>query len=155
LSTLYLILSSCLQFKAAPMHFTTIFQFETDSPCGTKKLNARPGGPMNQRRSDRVSLQIRLIVETELQGGTLARMEAFTLVVNAHGGLLELSLKLAKGQKLFLANPVSGARESCRVVSTRRANDGQFEVAFEFENPTPQFWPINFPPADWELVRSS
>jgi hypothetical protein len=127
-------------------------QGQIRSPSGYQKLKARPV-PMNQRRSDRVSLQIRLIAETEIPGGTLARMEAFTLVVNAHGGLLELSLKLTKGQRLFLANPVSAAKEPCRVVSCTRARDGLFEVAFEFENPTPHFWPVSFPPADWELVR--
>jgi hypothetical protein len=110
---------------------------------------------MNQRRSDRVSLQIRLFLETELQAGTLTRMEAFTLVVNAHGGLLEVGVKLAQGQKMYLSHPVTAAKQPCRVISVKRAQDGVFEVAFEFENPTPHFWPISFPPADWELIRSS
>jgi len=27
---------------------------------------------------------------------------------------------------------------------------GYTAVAFEFNEPTPKFWPVEFPPADWE-----
>jgi hypothetical protein len=66
---------------------------------------------MNRRRSERVLLQVRLVVETELDPGKLARVDAFTLVVNAHGGLLEINLRLRKGQKLLLSNPAFGFEE--------------------------------------------
>jgi hypothetical protein len=29
-----------------------------------------------------------------------------------------------------------------------------FAVAFEFDRPSPKFWPVTFPPADWELPKS-
>jgi hypothetical protein len=109
---------------------------------------------MTRRRSERVLLQIRVIVETTTDEGRWVRLDAFTLVVNAHGGLLELALKLAKGQKMVLMNPVLGVQEPCRVVDTRRSQDAHFTVAFEFDSPAPQFWPISFPPANWSLAQT-
>jgi hypothetical protein len=109
---------------------------------------------MNRRRSQRLLLQIRVVVETEIEEGKLVRLDAFTLVVNAHGGLLEMSMKVFKGQKLLLTNPAVGVQQACRVVGVRSSHDGFFNAAFEFDNPTPQFWPIAFPPADWGLVRT-
>jgi hypothetical protein len=107
---------------------------------------------MIPRRSERVRLQIPVIVETEVERGKLVRLDAFTLVVNAHGGLLEMSLKAAQGQKLLLANPAGGVKQPCSVVGARSSQDGLFAVAFEFDSPAPQFWPIAFPPAGWGLI---
>lgn len=109
---------------------------------------------MNRRRSERVLLQVRLVVETELDPGKLARVVAFTLVVNAHGGLLEINLRLRKGQKLLLSNPAFGVEERGTVVAVRSVHEASFAVAFEFDNPAPQFWPISFAPKDWGLVEA-
>ena len=95
-------------------------------------------------------LQIRLLLETRLDDGKFVTMDAFTLVVNAHGGLLEITTKLPKSQQISLINTASGAKVSCRVLATRKSLDGVFTVAFEFESPSPDFWPINFPPPDWQ-----
>ncbi len=97
-------------------------------------------------------LQIRVLVETETEDGVQVRLEAFTLVVNAHGGLLEMSLKVPKGHRMLLSNPTQGVREGCRVIASRSSREGDFAVAFEFDNPAPQFWPIPFPPIDWSLA---
>lgn len=108
----------------------------------------------NRRRSQRVQLQIPVTLEAEIDAGKPIRLDAFTLVVNAHGGLLEMSLPLRPGQKLSLVNPASGLRKPAKTVGLRRSQDSSFLVAFEFDSPTPQFWPIAFPPTDWEPVRS-
>src|ERR1700690_281098 len=79
---------------------------------------------------------------------------SLTLVVNAHGGLLEMGPRVTTGERLFLDNPSAGRREACKVVGVRKSRDGQLAVAFEFVNPAPQFWPIAFPPVDWHLVKS-
>jgi hypothetical protein len=108
----------------------------------------------NQRRSERVFLQIKVIVEVEREHGNPARVDAFTVVVNAHGGLLEMSVKVSKGQKLFLSNPSAGLRQSARVVGVRRVDEDGFAVAFEFDDPSPRFWPISFPPENWHAVET-
>jgi len=109
---------------------------------------------MNRRRSERVLLQVRVVVETEIEKGKSIRLDAFTLVVNAHGGLLEMDLKVGKGQKLLLTNSGLRMQQSCRVVGIRESQEGLFAVAFEFDNPTSEFWPIAFPPADWAPVKA-
>ena len=97
-------------------------------------------------------LQIRLLLETQLDDGMVVTMDAFTLVVNGHGGLLEITTKLPKGQQISLINTASRAKVSCRVLAARKSQDGVFAVAFEFESPSPDFWPINFPPPDWQQL---
>lgn len=109
---------------------------------------------MNRRRSERVFLQLRVIVVAEIAPTKTARMDAFTLVVSAHGGLLETSIKLPKGQRLLLSNPAAGLEASCTVVSAKAGRDGNYAVAFEFDQPSPQFWPLSFPPKDWGLVEA-
>jgi hypothetical protein len=93
-----------------------------------------------------------VILQMELERSRPARIDAFTLVVNAHGGLLELGLPLRVGQKLAIIHAGSGAQKSAKIVGIRRSQDGDgFLLAFEFDSPTPNFWPVEFPPADWSL----
>jgi hypothetical protein len=109
---------------------------------------------MNRRRSDRLLLQIRVVVETETGDGKLVRLDAFTLVVNAHGGLLEMGLKVPIGHKMQLTNPAMGVQQPCKVVGVKSSRDGFFAVAFEFDAPTPQFWPIAIAPTAWGLIEA-
>ena len=103
---------------------------------------------MNWRLSERVWLQIRVIVETEIEQGKPVRLEAFTISLSAHGGLLEMGLRVQEGQKMLLTNPAVGVRQGCRVIRVRSSRNGSFAVAFEFDCPTPQFWSIALPLAD-------
>jgi hypothetical protein len=109
---------------------------------------------MNQRRSERVLLQMPLVVDAEIEPGKSVHLDAFSSVASAHGGLLEMSLKVSKGQKLLLSIPSAGLREGVTVVAVRGTGEGGYMVAFEFESPAPQFWPISFPPEDWTWVEA-
>ena len=75
--------------------------------------------------------------------------KAETQVVNAHGGLLRMRQHLHVGQSFLLNNPQNSSEMSCRVVRTEDDGLEFYRVAFEFDRPTPNFWPIVFPPADW------
>ena len=97
-------------------------------------------------------LQIPLTVEIGRERGNAARIEAFTLVVNAHGGLMEIGIPLGLGQKMLLLLPASGLQKNARVVGGSHDGNG-FLIAFEFDCPTPKFWPIEFPPADWQAAE--
>ena len=105
--------------------------------------------PQNRRRSQRVMLQVAVLVRVDMTGGRCVQAQAFTLVVNAHGGLLESSLKLACNQKITLINPQSGKMVGSTVVRAERPSEGNYTIAFEFDQRNPQFWPITFPPEDW------
>jgi hypothetical protein len=75
--------------------------------------------------------------------------KAETQVVNAHGGLLRMRQHLHVGQSFLLHNPQKNSEMSCRVVRTEEDGMDFYRVAFEFDRPAPNFWPIVFPPADW------
>ena len=73
-----------------------------------------------------------------------------TLVINAHGALMDLTDMVAPRQRLQVQNPESGQHLECRVVSVKKERIGPPKVAVEFTQPAPSFWRIAFPPADWK-----
>ena len=97
-------------------------------------------------------LQMKITVIAEDIERERRREEALTLVVNAHGGLLKMKMQVHVGQPMLLANPQNKVQQTCRVVRVEDAAAGYFSVAFEFDKPNPKFWPIVFPPADWNAV---
>jgi PilZ domain len=105
--------------------------------------------PANRRRSERVMLQIPVVVRTTARDGKKVEEETHTSVVNAHGGLIKLRMEIKAGQPILLINAKTKMEQSCRVVRVETSVGGQSAVAFEFDQPAPQFWPIVFPPADW------
>ncbi|HKV24888.1 MAG TPA: hypothetical protein VJN93_09890 [Candidatus Acidoferrum sp.] len=113
-----------------------------------------PSDPINRRRSERVMLQIPITVLAETPERDPLQEDTHTLVVNAHGGLMKLKLELLPGQPMILVNQQTGVEQSCRVVRIDQPAADYFAVAFEFDRPAPKFWPIAFPPADWEVPKS-
>ena len=111
--------------------------------------------PQNSRRSQRVLLQIPVLIRTDMPGGQYIEVQAFTAVVNAHGGLLEVPVKLADNQKITLVNPQSGMEASCRVVRIEGPVKSSFMIAFEFNELGSRFWPITFPPEDWGVTQET
>jgi hypothetical protein len=94
-------------------------------------------------------LQVAVLIQVTLPDKRSVQVQAFTSAVNAHGGLLESPLKLTADQRILLINPHSGKNVGCRVVTVEGPSSTLYEVAFEFDSRSPQFWPITLPPADW------
>jgi hypothetical protein len=113
----------------------------------TKSVTAQ--NPANRRRSERVMLQVPVVVQARTRDGKEVREETQTVAVNAHGGLLRLHMEIKAGQPIVLINERSKMQHGCRVVRVETSETGYSAVAFEFDQPAPQFWPIVFPPADW------
>ena len=109
--------------------------------------------PSNRRRSERVMLQVPVIVRTQTRQGDVLEEETRTEVVNAHGGLMKLKMELLAGQPIVLINARSKMEQSCRVVRIEHGTGTMSAVAFEFDKPAPQFWPVSFPPEDWGVPR--
>ena len=105
--------------------------------------------PVNRRRSERVMLQVPVVVQAKTRDGEEVREQTRTVVVNAHGGLMKLRAAVKVGQPILLINEKSKAQQGCHVVRVETSEGGLSAVAFEFDQPSPQFWPIVFPPADW------
>lgn len=108
----------------------------------------------NRRRSERVVLRVPVQLSAIMPGGKRMCIEAHTLSVNAHGGLLDVGLEMVRGQQIRLSNAKTEIFTTGRVVRVEGLDEGRFSVAFEFESPAPHFWPVSFPPADWSCVES-
>jgi PilZ domain len=105
----------------------------------------------NRRRSERVMLRVTVVVLAEDEERRQIQEEAKTQVVNAHGGLMQMKAHLHVGQSFLLTNPKTSAEVNCRVVRVEEEGMEFYNIAFEFEHPTANFWPIVFPPADWAV----
>ncbi len=101
------------------------------------------------RRSQRVEVNVPVVVYRPLRQGPQFYESTQTLVVSAHGALMVLADNVAPKQRLLVQNIGSGEQQECRVVSVEKIRTGPAQVAVEFILPTPSFWHIAFPPADW------
>jgi len=102
------------------------------------------------RRSLRVILRIPILVRAEIHGEPPLKEDTSTLVVNAHGALISLAMKVRPGQKLVLRNWGTAKEQDCRVVHVKDNPFGKNEVGIEFPFPNPHFWSLDFPPPDWK-----
>ena len=103
----------------------------------------------NQRRSQRVLLSLPVQVTGQTPDEKPVSEQTRTLVVNAHGALLHLEMRVSIGQLLTLKNVKTNEETPCRVVYANPAQGRKIEVGVEFMKPSPFFWRISFPPADW------
>jgi hypothetical protein len=107
-----------------------------------------PGEDLQTKlRGPGVMLQLAVLLKFESAEGARS-IQVFTSIVNAHGGILESPINVVVNQKITLENPKTGLSADCRVVRADRHNKEAFAVAFEFEKPSNQFWPIFFPSED-------
>jgi hypothetical protein len=104
----------------------------------------------NRRRSQRVLLRIPVQVIGRGPDKKPVSELTQTAVVNAHGALIYLSLKVTVGQVIILKNPETNEEQLCRVARADPAPDGRTEVGIEFAKPAPNFWRVAFPPSDWK-----
>jgi len=115
-----------------------------------KILDEVPPELCNRRRSQRVALRVSILIRIQTGDDQSLEVQGFTQVVNAHGGLLESALMAEMHQELTLVNPKTGQEAICRVVRVERTSSELASMAFEFHERTAQFWPVTFPPEDWE-----
>ena len=92
------------------------------------------------RRSQRVCLRLPIVVLREGPGDNVASEETHTLIVNAHGALIQLALTDEIGQLLGIKNVQTMEELVCRVVNLGPDQPGKREVGVEFELPSPRFW---------------
>jgi hypothetical protein len=106
-------------------------------------------GQIGHRRSERMLLDVPLVIRGESVDHKLFQEETFTVTVSAHGALLMLAAKVALGQKLTLLNPQNWDERESRVAYIGPAHAGLAQVAVEFRKPSPEFWPVDPVPSGW------
>jgi hypothetical protein len=101
------------------------------------------------RRSQRIVLNVPVVVYRPPSEGPQFYENTQTLVVNAHGALMALTQLVTPKQRLLVQNADSGEQQECHVVYVNKELTGPPRVAVEFNRRTPSFWHFAFPPADW------
>jgi hypothetical protein len=102
------------------------------------------------RRSQGVILRVSVLVRAHIEGEPALTEDTSTLVVNAHGALISLAMRVRPGQKLVLRNWGTAKEQECRVIHVKKNLGAKNEVGIAFPFPKPEFWNIDFPPADWK-----
>jgi hypothetical protein len=115
-----------------------------------KRMNSM--SQIEKRRSERVLMDVPVMVRGDSADRQPFREETFTVTVSAHGALLMMATKVALGQRVILMNLRRDEREG-RISYTGPSHAGLSQVAVEFAQPAPEFWYIGSPPANWK--RSS
>jgi len=106
-----------------------------------------------QRRSQRVLIAVPVSVVLSRPSQKPITEKANTLVVNAHGALLLLAMKLFAGDSITLTNPQTDEQQPARVVYLGPQQSDKQEIGIEFVKPSPLFWRIAFPPSDWTTAH--
>ena len=101
------------------------------------------------RRSQRVVARIRVQVRRQTDGDGFMSEVSYTLVVNVHGALIHLVMKVQVNELLSIKHIGSQEERHGRVVRIGKDEASQNEVAIEFTEAAPRFWHIDFPPTDW------
>jgi hypothetical protein len=102
------------------------------------------------RRSQRVLLRVPIQVRWTPPGDVAITEDTTTLVVNAHGALIVLAMKVKAGARIFVRNWALAGDKECRVVRVQDRLEGKSEVGVEFLRPDAKFWGLEFPPEDWK-----
>jgi hypothetical protein len=122
---------------------------------GYEKITPEATDGANRRRSERVMLKVPVHLSITSSEGIVTEETTCTQVVNAHGGLLGLEMEIFAGQLFLLTNSKTGVTRECSVVRTQPSPGNRgFLIAFQFATPAPDFWPIVFPPKDWQALES-
>jgi len=102
-----------------------------------------------RRRSQRLFLRVPVAVQVNEPNRPSVLEETYTIVLNAHGTLLEMRAALDTGQTVTLKNLRTSEQIECVVKLVTPSESGKFNTALEFKKPNSSFWQISFPPEDW------
>jgi hypothetical protein len=116
-------------------------------PSGSSELTLDKG----RRRSLRVLLSVPVIIRGANPDGSAFSEETKTLVVNAHGALIQIRAQVKANQKITMTSAGTSETQECRVVYVGPMQAGKAQAGIEFAKPSPKFWRISFPPDDWNV----
>jgi hypothetical protein len=108
-----------------------------------------------QRRSARVLMDVPVVVRGQFPDQKGFREETFTVTVSAHGALLMLATTVRVGQQIVVINQLNQDEREGRIAFCGPLHAGLSQVAVEFTQPSPEFWPVSLVPADWKKPQSS
>ena len=106
--------------------------------------------PDLKRRSKRVKARVPIIVRAQKLERGREPEKTVALIVNAHGALILLAMKVAVDEFVIVANPKNEKELLCRVTHLGPTFMGKAEIGIEFIRPSADFWDISEIPMDWK-----
>ena len=105
--------------------------------------------PTMRRRSQRVLMQVGVVIRGKDAHGKSFEEETSTLAINAHGALIPLKTRITSGSTIKMQHKMTSEDQECHVVFLGPVREGKAEIGLEFSAPRPAFWRVAFPPEDW------
>jgi len=106
-----------------------------------------------RRRSHRVIIRVPVtLVVTE--NGQTVKISAHTVAVNIHGAMVVCPRTLEADATLEVVNDRTNEKVASRVTRAPRDSSEGFLIPVEFTSPSPNFWQISFPPANWKAPEN-
>ena len=102
-----------------------------------------------RRRSQRGIIRVPVTLEVTVSGQKV-KVSANTVAVNIHGAMVLCPRTFEAEAKLEIQNDRTRERAPARVTRTPRESAEGYLIPVEFTNPSPTFWQISFPPANWK-----
>ncbi|MGH9680854.1 MAG: hypothetical protein ACRD4Y_12960 [Candidatus Acidiferrales bacterium] len=102
-----------------------------------------------RRRSQRVIIRIPITLELLMSGQKIVA-SAVTVAVNIHGAMVVCPRPIDADTKVEILNERTRGRASARVTRAPRESAEGYLIPLEFTTPSPTFWQITFPPANWK-----
>jgi hypothetical protein len=104
----------------------------------------------DRRRSQRVLIRVGVTLHAPVKGKEESSIKAFTQDVNAQGAMLISPENFAVNAHFEVEHNGTRQRQACHVTRAPRISPEGFYVPVEFDGPSPGFWQVAFPPADWK-----
>ncbi|MGA7791692.1 MAG: hypothetical protein WCA19_01555 [Candidatus Acidiferrales bacterium] len=106
-----------------------------------------------RRRSQRVIIRVPVtLLVTE--NGQPVKIAAHTVAVNIHGAMVVCPRSLEADTTLEVVNGRTDEKVASRVTRAPRDSSEGFLIPVEFTSPSPNFWQISFPPANWKAPEN-
>jgi len=113
-----------------------------------KKTNS--DGISGRSRIREVRIRIGILVCGHSQEAQPFKEVTETVIVAAHGGLIILNSPVVAGQKVRVVNAMSREEVTCTVNLVVGDMRNKKNVHIIFDEPSPRFWGLQFPPDDWD-----
>jgi hypothetical protein len=104
-----------------------------------------------KRRSQRVIVRVPVTLLLS-ENGQAGKINCHTVAVNIHGAMVVSPRALEENSRLEIVNERTGDKIGCRVTRAARESSEGFLIPVEFITPSPNFWQITFPPANWKAL---
>jgi hypothetical protein len=106
-----------------------------------------------RRRSQRVIIRVPVSLVTTIRDQKIT-VTAHTVAVNIHGAMLLCPRPLDSETQVEIQNERSREKAKARVTRAPRESAEGYLIPIEFSAPSPGFWQITFPPANWKPSES-